>query len=257
MLERILEQRRVFDDVTEGFCELLLKHAMVPVRKPRYDARELGAVIREHFEKAKTPQTSWQAPSPTGRNSMPELDQRANLRSFEYARMPPDYNTFPRRSTSGGNHSGQRRSSRYIPVNETRNSESPHSLPEETSSENGREFDMQPSFSSPFHRDSFLSGENEITADSVKDWAKHVETIKPQLAKTTISPPTNQAKYLKFRVPHVIDWIQGGKKESDELYKCLSVALEKLKKRQQVCSVMRIFVEKVQNSLQISEDIHH
>ena len=116
---------------------------------------------------------------------------------------------------------------------------------------------MQPSFSSPFHRDSFLSGENEITADSVKDWAKHVETIKPQLAKTTISPPTNQAKYLKFRVPHVIDWIQGGKKESDELYKCLSVALEKLKKRQQVCSVMRIFVEKVQNSLQISEDIHH
>ncbi|RAO66918.1 uncharacterized protein BHQ10_002930 [Talaromyces amestolkiae] len=80
-LDRVLEQRRFFDDITEGFCEIVLKHAMVPVRKPRYDAKELGAAIRQYFEeKAKTPQTPWQVPSPTGRTSITELDQRANPR---------------------------------------------------------------------------------------------------------------------------------------------------------------------------------
>lgn len=228
-LDRVLEQRRIFDDVTEGFCELVLKHAMVPVRKPRYDAKELGAVIREYFEKAKTPQISWQTPSPTGRTSMPELDPRVKLRSSEYARTPLDYNTSLKSSTSGVNHSVQRRSDHYTPVNGTRNSDSPHFLPEETSSDTRRE---------SVHGDLCPSNGNENTADSVRESSKQDETIKPEVAKRTISSPTNQARYLKFRVADVINWINEGKKESDELYKCLSVALDKLKKRQQVCSMM-------------------
>lgn len=246
MLKRILEQRRAFDDITEGFCKLVLKHAMVPVRKPRYDANALWAVIQEYLDYARTPQTSWQASSPTGRTSLPDLDRGFRSRSFDDPRTPIDLSGQYRKSLNTsflrGNRTVQKPFNHDMRIKEAETLDYqrfPSDLPEMAYPGNRQDFERGPILPPPIHGDPLSSNGNGKKDDSVKEISKHNESIKSQLAKGAISPPNNQTRYLKFRVPDVINWIKGGKKESDELYRCLSVALEKLKKRQQVCLMMR------------------
>jgi serine/threonine protein kinase len=246
MLERILEQQRVFDDLTEGFCKLLLKYSMVPMRENRYDARELGVVVKDYLDNHRTSQSSWIASSPTGKTSLSELDNMSNSRLFEHPRASTvfengHYNTSINRSLSGGDRSFQRRFDRGMRISETYILDNPRSssqLPERAYSDDQHNFEQLPSLPAPISQEPLPSNGNELTADSKKEPPKNGEIAKSQVTEQSIQTPSDkQTDYPKFRVPDVINWIMGGKRHSDELYRRLSSALETLKKRQQVCLI--------------------
>lgn len=235
MLKRILEQRRVFDDITERFCKLVLEHAMVPVRKPRYDAKELWAVIKYHLETAKTPQTSWQAPSPTSIASPRSFDhQRTSLDFRSGHHNTSMYSTFP-----GGDRLSQRSFNHDTRIHGNNNLDNPRSsgdLPEISNLIIRPDFEPRPPLRSPIHREQLPSNGNGLTADPEKETLKNGKIIESQFPKQSIPTPSDkQADYPKFGVQDVINWINGGRYRSHELYKSLSAALDTLKKRQQVC----------------------
>jgi hypothetical protein len=98
------------------------------------------------------------------------------------------------------------------------------------------DFEPRPPLRSPIHREQLPSNGNGLTADPEKEILKNDKIFESQVPKQSIPTPSDkQVDYPKFGVQDVINWINGGKYRSDELYKSLSAALETLKKRQQVC----------------------
>ncbi|KAL3712888.1 hypothetical protein TMatcc_001590 [Talaromyces marneffei ATCC 18224] len=245
-LEQILEQRRFFDDITEGFCKLLLRYAMVPVRgqpSARYDANELGAVIKEYLENAKTPQQSGVTSSPVGRTSLPELNHNYNHYLPSHPRdslelISGKYNISMDRAFLGGNKSLQRSFNHDMRINETYGLKNPRSsgdFPERSYLDNRPYFEYHKSLPSPIYGEQFPSNGNNLTADPEKEVSKNGEKTKSfvtELSKQT--PSDKQIEYPKFGIQDVIRWIDGGRYQSDRLYKGLSSALETLKKRQQI-----------------------
>lgn len=219
MLTRILEQRRVFDDITEGFCKLVLKYAMVPVRKPRYDARELWAVIQEYLENVETQQIL-QAQSPTSINSACSFDHRRS--SFD--------------CISGRHHTpmktnlleGDQWASNPDNMDEI---DGLDNIPGTPYSKNRPKKLLTP----PKHGKSLQSNTNGFKDNPEKETSENANDIELRVPERPIpAAPHKQASYPKFGVADVIDWISSGRNPGDKLYISLSPALETLNKRQQV-----------------------